>query len=86
MFICNDKDFGELFFACQKHRKGDFLVQEGFLLKGTRLCIPKCTTHELLIKEVHGGSLGGHYGENKTRSYRGSITTGQAWKRMLRTS
>lgn len=61
-----DEDFRELFSACQKHPKGDFLVEEGFLFKGTRLCIPKCSTCELLIREVHGGSLAGHYGENKT--------------------
>ena len=29
------------------------------------MCIPRCGTHELLIKEVHGGSLVGHCGENK---------------------
>ena len=48
------------------HPKGDFLVQDGFSLKGTRLCIPKCGTCELLIREVCGGSLVGHYGGSKT--------------------
>jgi len=47
------------------HPKGDFLIQEEFLFKGTRLCVQRCSTRELLIKEVHGGSLAGHYGENK---------------------
>jgi len=46
--------------------KGDFLVQEGYLFKGVRLCIPKCSTSELLVREVHGGSLAGHFGESKT--------------------
>jgi len=62
----DDEDLGELDSVCQKHPKGDFLVQEGFLFKGTRLCIPKCSTRELLIREVHGGSLAGHFGESKT--------------------
>jgi len=44
------------------------LIQEGFLFKGTHLCVPKCSTRELLIQEVHNGSLAGHYGESKTLS------------------
>jgi len=61
-----DEGFAEIYAACQKRPKEDFLVQEGFLFKSTRLCISKCSTHELLIQEVYGGSLVGHYGENKT--------------------
>jgi len=30
------------------------------------VCAPKCSTLELLIREVHVGSLAGHYGETKT--------------------
>ena len=60
-----DEDFGELYVDCSKHPKGDFLIQEGFLFKGTQFCVPRCSTRELLIREVHGGSLVGHYGENK---------------------
>ena len=52
-----DEDLGDLYSACLKHPKGDFLIQEGYLFKGVRLCIPKCSTRELLIREVHGGSL-----------------------------
>ena len=59
------KTLGELYSACLKHLKEDFLLQDGYLFKGMRLCIPKCETRELLIKEVHGGSLVGHYGQNK---------------------
>jgi len=61
-----DEDLGDLYAACLKHPKGDFLIQEGYLFKGVRLCIPKCSTRELLIREVHGGSLAGHFGESKT--------------------
>jgi len=60
-----DEDFGKLFTACLKPPKGDFLVQEGFLLKGTWLCVPKYSIRELLIREVHEGSLTSHSGENK---------------------
>ena len=61
-----DEDFGELYVDCSKHPKGDFLIQEGFLFKGTRLCVLRCSTRELLIREAHGGSLAGHYEEKKT--------------------
>jgi len=60
-----DEDFGVLFKECQKHPKGDFLIQEGYLFKGTRLCVPKCGTRDLLAREVHGGSLAGHYKETR---------------------
>ena len=62
----DDEDFGELYKDCKWHPKGDFLIQDGFLFEGARLCIPKCGTRELLIREVHGGSLASHFGENKT--------------------
>jgi len=65
--LCDkDEDFGELYADCSKHPKGDFLIQEGIVFTGMRLCVLNCSTRELLIKEVHRGSLAGHYGGNKT--------------------
>jgi len=61
-----DEDLGDLYSRHLKHPKGDFLFQEGYLLKGVRLCIPKCSTRELLIREVRRRSLAGHFGESKT--------------------
>jgi len=61
-----DEDLGSLYSTCSKHPKGDFLVHEGYLFKGVWLCIPKCSTRELLVREVHGGSLAGHFRESKT--------------------
>ena len=61
-----DEDFGVLYSECAKHPKGDFLIQEGFLFKGAQICVPKCSSHELLVREVHAGSLAGHFGEDKT--------------------
>jgi len=62
----HDKDFGELYKECQRHPKGEFLIHEGFLFKGIWLCVPQGGTRELLIHEVHGESLAGHFGEKKT--------------------
>jgi len=61
-----DEDFGVIYEEYHRHPKGDFLIQDGYLFKGTRLCAPKCGTRELLVRKVHGGSLAGHCGENKT--------------------
>jgi len=65
-FYKEDEDFKELYKSCQAHPKGDFMLQGGYLFKGNRLCVPRCGTRELILREVHGGSLMGHCGEDKT--------------------
>jgi reverse transcriptase-like protein/integrase-like protein len=61
-----DSDFKDLYAACLQEPQGLFYVQQGFLFKGNRLCIPKTPLRTLLVKEVHEGSLGGHFGIQKT--------------------
>ena len=61
-----DEYLGEIYKACQIHLKEDFLLHDGYVFKGAQLCVPKCGTRELLIKEVHKGSPVGHYREKKT--------------------
>jgi len=41
-------------------------MQEGFLFKENKLCIPKSPLRDLIIKEAHEGALVGHFGINKT--------------------
>jgi len=63
-----DEDLKEIFAKSSSHPHGPFHVHEGFLFKGVRLCIPKCGFRELLIQELHGGALAGHFGVEKTCS------------------
>lgn len=61
-----DPDFKDIFTECQQGPKGQFHVAQGFLFKANRLCIPKTPLRLLLVKEVHEGALGGHFGIQKT--------------------
>lgn len=61
-----DIDFGELHFKCQKHAVGEYYILDGFLFKANRLCIPRYSVRESLIKELHEGGLAGHFGIEKT--------------------
>lgn len=54
-----DPDLQELYLKCQKEPQGQFSVQDGFLFKGNRLCIPKSPLRYVLVKEEHEGTLGG---------------------------
>ena len=63
-----DEDFKEIRQKCSLLTHGLFYMENGFLFKGTRLCIPKNGLRELLIQELHGGALAGHFGIKKTCS------------------
>ena len=46
-----DEDFKDTFEECVKRAHGLFHIEEGFLFKGARLCVPKCGFQELIIQE-----------------------------------
>uniref|UniRef100_A0A2N9I8Y4 RNA-directed DNA polymerase n=1 Tax=Fagus sylvatica TaxID=28930 RepID=A0A2N9I8Y4_FAGSY len=62
----NDPDFGNVWESCSQGSFNHFLVQEGFLFKNNKLCIPQCSLRRAIIQEVHGGGLAGHFGRDKT--------------------
>ena len=49
----SDVDFRDMFLKCAGGPNGEFVIQDGFLFKGNRLCVPKHAIRELLIREAH---------------------------------
>ena len=44
----------------------DFCLLDGFLFKGSLLCIPSGSRRDKLIREMHSNGLAGHFGRDKT--------------------
>ena len=53
---------------CSENRNHhvDFVVHDGFLFSGSKLCIPKALVQDLLIWEMHARGLDGHLGKDRT--------------------
>ena len=68
----DDPDFAKAWKACivpitlDRMKWLDFLIQDGMLFKGNKLCIPRNPTRENLIKEKHSHGLVGYFGLDKT--------------------
>ncbi|RDX97298.1 hypothetical protein CR513_19940, partial [Mucuna pruriens] len=65
----DDDDFKEAYESCANSANGGFFRFEGFLFKEKRLCVPKSSIKELLVREAHEGGLIGHFGEHKILQY-----------------
>ncbi|KAA0059666.1 Transposon Ty3-I Gag-Pol polyprotein [Cucumis melo var. makuwa] len=62
-------EFIETFPYVIHYKKGkDNMVADALSRWKGKLCIPKCSIRESLVKEAHGGGLMGHFGEFKTYS------------------
>jgi hypothetical protein len=45
------------------------VVNDGFVFRANRLCIPVGSVRLLLMQEAHGGGLMGHFGAKKTECF-----------------
>ncbi len=67
----NDPDFGALYMQLRSQTRpcaNEFSLSDGYLFKGTQLCIPWSSLHEFVILELHSGGLAGHFGRDKILS------------------
>ncbi|GJS78946.1 RNA-directed DNA polymerase [Tanacetum coccineum] len=63
----SDEDFHNTWMELKtKQHRSEFLLLDGYLFKGNRLCIPKTSLMSQLIKEIHAGGLSAHLGRDKT--------------------
>ena len=72
----------ELYQQCQTTPQGMFSIKQGFLFRGNNLCIPHSPLRLVLVKEIHEGSIGGHFGIQKTLDM---LAKHFYWPRMLGT-
>ncbi|XP_022849059.1 uncharacterized protein LOC111371354 [Olea europaea var. sylvestris] len=62
-----DEDFAKVWEKCVlKQTDGKFHIVDDYLFHGNQVCIPQSYLREKLIQELHGGSLSGHLGRDKT--------------------
>jgi hypothetical protein len=65
----DDDDFGTIWSNLKSKitiTGGNYSLRDEYLYFGTRLCIPRGSLRELIITELHGGGLAGHFGYDKT--------------------
>ena len=77
-----DPDFKDVLLNCREGRAWNkFMINDGFLFRANRLCIPVGSVRLLLLQEAHGGRLMGHFGAKKTEEV---LSTHLFWPRMRR--
>ncbi|XP_072150841.1 uncharacterized protein [Setaria viridis] len=66
----DDADFKDAFAHCIHGKPwGKFHIQDGFLFRANKLCVPASSVRRLLLQEAHGGGLMGHFGVYKTHEH-----------------
>jgi len=63
-FYEEDPDFKEVVEGDLKG--GPYTIQQGYLFKNNKLCIPRRPMRDLLVRKAHGGALAGHFSIDKT--------------------
>ncbi|XP_071678658.1 uncharacterized protein [Lolium perenne] len=63
----HDADFKDVLLNCNDGRTWNkFVLNDGFVFRANKLCIPDGSVRLLLLQEAHGGGLMGHFGVKKT--------------------
>jgi hypothetical protein len=62
----NDADFKDVLLQCKDGKAWNkFIVNDGFVFRANKLCIPASSVRLLLLQEAHAGGLMGHFGAKK---------------------
>ena len=78
----HDADFKDVMQNCKEGRMWNkFVVNDGFVFRANKLCIPASSLRVLLLQEAHGGGLMGHFGVKKTEDV---LATHFFWPKMRR--
>ena len=62
-------NFGELYTSLSNASRpilDDYTLQDGYLFKANKLCIPRSLMRDFLVWEIHVGGLVGHFSRDKT--------------------
>jgi len=77
----HDAYFKDVMQNCKEGRTWNkFIVNDGFVFRANKLCIPASSVRLLLLQEAHGGGLMGHFGMKKTEG----VLTHFFWPNMRR--
>ncbi|KAK1648970.1 hypothetical protein QYE76_066775 [Lolium multiflorum] len=78
----HDADFKDVLLNCKDGRTWNkFVLNDGFVFRANKLCIPDSSVRLLLLQEAHGGGLMGHFGVKKTEDV---LAAHFFWPRMRR--
>ena len=78
----HDVDFKDILLHCTGGKTWNkFVLNDGFVFRANKLCIPDSSVRLLLLQEAHGGGLMGHFGVKKTEDV---LATHFYWPRMRR--
>jgi len=78
----HDAEFKDVLLNCKEGRTWNkFVINDGFVFRANKLCIPASSVRLLLLQEAHGGGLMGHFGVKKTEDV---LATHFFWPKMRR--
>ena len=76
----HDAEFKDVLQNCKEGRTWNkFVINDGFVFRANKLCIPASSVHLLLLQEAHGRGLTGHFGIKKTEDI---LATHFFWPKM----
>ena len=81
-FYEHDPTFSTPYTKCLTHTSWErYYIEDGYLMRANKLCLPESSLRLLLLQESHGGGLMGHFGRDKTLDM---LSKNYYWPKMFR--